>query len=249
MNALETYSLTIGYAPVRRPVKPVARDLHLAVSRGQFVCLLGPNGAGKSTLLRTLAGLQKPLSGQVYLEGSDLFSMTAQQRARNVAVVLTDRVNPGLLTGWGLVALGRTPHTGFMGALSPADERAVHEAVQAVGATVLADRPVIELSDGERQKLMIARALAQETPLILLDEPTAFLDAPRRVEILTLLRDLARDANRAVVVSTHEVHLALELANVLWLMDGCSGFVAGSPSNLTRDGSFAAVFPTLRVAG
>ena len=249
MSALATQALTIGYAPVRRAPKPVARDLELSVRRGQVVCLLGPNGAGKSTLLRTLAGLQKPLAGQVNLEGHDLYGMTAQERARNVAVVLTDRVNPGLLTGWGLVALGRTPHTGFMGTLTPADERAVQEAVEAVGATALADRPVIELSDGERQKLMIARALAQETPLILLDEPTAFLDAPRRVEILTLLRDLARDVGRAVVVSTHEVHLALEIADVLWLMDGRGGFSAGPPSTLVSDGSFNAAFPTLRVAG
>jgi iron complex transport system ATP-binding protein len=247
MTALTTRALAIGYAPARRAPKSVASDLELSASRGQFVCLLGPNGAGKSTLLRTLAGLQKPLAGQVCLDGRDLYSMTAQERARNVAVVLTDRINPGLLTGWGLVALGRTPHTGFMGTLSPADEQAVQEAVDAVGATALADRPVVELSDGERQKLMIARALAQETPLILLDEPTAFLDAPRRVEILTLLRDLARNADRAVIVSTHEVHLALELADALWLMNGRGNFEAGSPSGLVNDGSFAAAFPTLRV--
>jgi iron complex transport system ATP-binding protein len=246
MTTLTTHALTIGYAPARRAPKPVACDLELAVSRGQFVCLLGPNGAGKSTLLRTLTGLQRPLAGQVFLDGRDLYRLTAQERARSVAVVLTERVNPGLLTGWGLVALGRTPHTGFMGTLSPADERAVQNAVTAVGAAALADRPVVELSDGERQRLMIARALAQETPLILLDEPTAFLDAQRRVEILTLLRDLARDTDRAVIVSTHEVHLALELADALWLMDGRGGFAAGSPSSLINDGSFSAAFPTLR---
>ena len=249
MMALTTHALTIGYTPSRRVTKPVLRDLYLTVDRGQFVCLLGPNGAGKSTLLRTLSGLQKPLAGQIRLDDRELYSLTVQERARHVAVVLTERVNPGLLTGWALVALGRTPYTGFMGTLSPADERAVHDAVSAVGALALADRPVVELSDGERQKLMIARALAQETPLILLDEPTAFLDAPRRVEILTLLRDLARDANRAVIASTHEVHLALELADMLWLTDGRGNFEAGTPSSLLKDGSFAAAFPTLRVAG
>src|SRR5690606_32331951 len=179
----------------------------------------------------------KPLAGQVNLAGRDLYALTALERARSVAVVLTERVNPGLMTGWGLVALGRAPHTGFMGALSPADERAVQDAVEAVGALSLADRPIVELSDGERQKLMIARALAQETPLILLDEPTAFLDASRRVEILTLLRDLARDVGRAVIASTHEVHLALELADRLWLMDGRDGFEDGSPRRLIDDGS------------
>lgn len=249
MTALTAHALTIGYTPTRRTLKPVARGLDFSVSRGQFVCLLGPNGAGKSTLLRTLAGLQKPLAGDIVLDGCDLYGLTTQERARSVAVVLTDRVNPGLLTGWGLVALGRTPHTGFMGTLAPADEHAVQEAVEAVGAVALADRPVVELSDGERQKIMIARALAQETPVILLDEPTAFLDALRRVEILTLLRDLARDARRAVIVSTHEVHLALELADVLWLMDGRGGFAAGPPDTLISDGSFAAAFPTLRTVG
>lgn len=247
MTALTTHALTIGYASARRAPKSVARDLELSVSRGQLVSLLGPNGAGKSTLLRTLAGLQRPLAGRIELDGRDLYGMTAQERARHVAVVLTDRVNPGLLTGWGLVALGRAPHTGFMGTLSPSDERAVQEAVTAVGATALADRPVVELSDGERQKFMIARALAQDTPLILLDEPTAFLDAPRRVEILTLLRDLAREVGRAVIVSTHEVHLALELADTLWLMDGGGNFEAGSPSSLVSNGSFAVAFPTLRI--
>jgi iron complex transport system ATP-binding protein len=249
MTALQTHGLTIGYAPVRRAPKSVSVGLELSVDRGQFVCLLGPNGAGKSTLLRTLAGLQKPLAGSVSIDGRDLFDMAAQERARNVAVVLTERVNPGLLTGWGLVALGRAPHTGFMGTLSPADEQAVQEAVKAVGAVALADRPVVELSDGERQRLMIARALAQQTPLILLDEPTAFLDAPRRVEILSLLRDLARDVGRAVVVSTHEVHLALDLGDTLWLMDGQGGLAAGPPSTLLSDGSFKAAFPTLRAVG
>lgn len=249
MTALVAQALTIGYAQGRRAAKPIVSDLELTVSSGQFICLLGPNGAGKSTLLRTLTGIQPPLTGHIRLDGRDLYRLSAQERARSVAVVLTERVNPGLLTGWGLVALGRTPYTGFMGTLSPADEQAVQAAVEAVGAAALADRPIVELSDGERQKLMIARALAQETPLILLDEPTAFLDAPRRVEILTLLRKLARDAHRAVVVSTHEVHLALELADIVWLMDGCGGFEAGSPSSLLSSGAFAAAFPTLRMPG
>ena len=247
MTALSTHALEIGYQPPRRAARAVARAIDLTVERGQFVCLLGPNGAGKSTLLRTLAGLQPPLSGQVAFSGRDLRRLSAAQRALEVAVVLTERVNPGLLTGWALVALGRAPHTGFMGALSQADERAVRRAVEHVGATALASRPVIELSDGERQQLLIARALAQESPLILLDEPTAFLDAPRRIEVLTLLRDLAHQADRAVIVSTHEVHLALDLADALWLMDGGGGVQHGAPRDLVGSGAFHAAFPTIRV--
>lgn len=243
---LTTHDLTIGYTPPRRPSRTVLSGLNVRAARGEFVCLLGSNGAGKSTLLRTLAGLQKPLAGAVRLDGRDLYALTAPQRAREVAVVLTDRVNPGLLTGWALVALGRTPHTGFLGTLTAADERAVIDAVERVGAEQLASRPFVELSDGERQRLLIARALAQDAPLIVLDEPTAFLDAPRRIDILTLLRDLAHDADRAIIVSTHEVHLALELADVLWLMDGQGRFDAGTPHALIGSGAFNAAFPTLR---
>jgi iron complex transport system ATP-binding protein len=146
-----------------------------------------------------------------------------------------------------MVALGRAPYTGFLGTLTREDDQAVQQAIDAVGASALASRPVVELSDGERQKLLIARALAQQTPLILLDEPTAFLDAPRRVEILTLLRDIAHDADRAIIVSTHEVTLALELADWLWLMDDSGNFAQGTPRDVLENGAFQAAFPTLRV--
>lgn len=247
MSAVTTHRLSVGYSGTRGDVRTVLQDLDLAVETGQFVCLLGPNGAGKSTLLRTLAGVQPPLAGEVRLNERNIRQMSAADRARQVAVVLTERITPGLLTGWALVALGRIPYTGFLGTLSQADEDAVQRAVEQVGAESLADRPVVELSDGERQKLLIARALAQEAPVILLDEPTAFLDAPRRVEILTLLRTLAHETRRAVIVSTHEVHLALELADALWLTGGHGDFTVGKPADILASGAFAAVFPTLRL--
>ena len=189
---LQTCDLCIGYAPKRRPRIAVAADLGVELLKGELVCLLGPNGAGKSTLMRTLAGLQKPLSGEVLLEGRDLHGLSESERARLLGLVLTERVDVGNLSAYALVALGRYPYTGWDGRLSAADEEVVRWAIDAVGARDLAGRSVGELSDGERQKVMIARALAQEPAVLLLDEPTAFLDLPRRVEIVQLLRRLGQ---------------------------------------------------------
>lgn len=225
MTVLETHALAVGYT---KPTRIIAHDLDLSLHAGEFVCLLGPNGAGKSTLLRTLAGMQTPMSGDVTLDGVNLHALTAHHRAQKLAVVLTERVTPGLLTGWELVALGRHPHTGWMGNISEKDVKAVKRAVAAVGAEHLAPRTFIELSDGERQKLMIARALAQEPRLLILDEPTAFLDAPRRAELMILLRQVARSANCAILASTHDLQLAQRSADKLWLMDGTGDVITGT---------------------
>ena len=168
--------------------------------------------------MRTLAGLQKPLAGEVFLEDRDLHGLTESERARLLGLVLTERVDVGNLSAYALVALGRYPYTGWDGSLSPADEEVVRWAIDAVGARDLAARSVGELSDGERQKVMIARALAQEPAVLLLDEPTAFLDLPRRVEIVQLLRRLVGDSDRAVLLSTHDLDLALRCADRLWLL-------------------------------
>ncbi len=240
--ALATHNLSVGYAPSRKMTRIVAESLNLTVSGGEFVCLLGPNGAGKSTLLRTLAGMQAPLAGRVDIDGTDLHALTANQRAKKLAVVLTERVSPGLLTGWELVALGRHPHTGWMGGVSEQDVKAVKRAVAAVGAEHLAPRTFIELSDGERQKLMIARALAQEPHVLLLDEPTAFLDAPRRAELMILLRQVARTANCAVLASTHDLQLAQRSADRLWLMDGTGGVISGTLNDSALYGGLARAF-------
>ncbi|MBZ0276254.1 MAG: ABC transporter ATP-binding protein [Anaerolineae bacterium] len=244
MNAvvLSTHMLTIGYPVPRASARIIAAHITIGLHAGDMVCLIGPNGAGKSTLLRTLAGMQKPLVGRVMLAGQDVHQLDPLERARHLSIVLTDRVPYGMLSAYELVALGRHPYTDWSGRLSEQDETVVRWAIQAVGAVELAHRLVSELSDGERQKIMIARALAQEPSLIILDEPTAFLDLPRRVEIMRLLRQLARDTGRAVLLSTHDLDLALRLADSLWLMPGDGQVHSGAPEDLVLNGILGDAF-------
>ncbi|MEL6407086.1 MAG: ABC transporter ATP-binding protein [Chloroflexota bacterium] len=241
MQVLETHDLAVGYDMPRKPRVTVADNLNLALQAGELVCLLGPNGAGKSTLMRTIAGMQKALAGDVVLAGQSLANIQPRQLAKMLSVVLTDRPNVGLLNGYALVALGRHPYTDWTGRLSRYDEAVVRWAVDAVNARDLAERPILELSDGQRQKLMIARALAQESELIILDEPTAFLDLPRRAEIMQLLRHLAAETGRAILLSTHDLDLALRSADTLWLMAHGKIYV-GAPEDLVLDGTFEAAF-------
>jgi iron complex transport system ATP-binding protein len=215
--------------------------MSLVLEAGKLVCLLGPNGVGKSTLMRTLAGMQPALNGRVLLDNIALETLRPETLARILSVVLTEPVNAGLLTSYAMVALGRYPYTDWRGNLTDADEAIVRRSIEDVGAAPLAKRPVSELSDGERQKVMIARALAQEPKVMLLDEPTAFLDLPRRVEMMQILRRLAHDDGRAILLSTHDLDLALRNADVIWLMvDG--RIEVGAPEDLVLSGSFAAAF-------
>jgi iron complex transport system ATP-binding protein len=234
---LQTHHLAIGY-----PKYTVAHDIDVALYAGELVCLIGPNGAGKSTLMRTLAAMQPPLAGHTTLLGDDVYKLESRELARRLSIVLTDRIDVGLLSGYALVALGRHPYTDWTGQLSVHDEAIVRWAVEAVGAVDLAPRNVNELSDGERQKLMIARALAQEPAVMLLDEPTAYLDLPRRVEIMLLLRGLARKTERAILLSTHDLDLALRNADRIWLMPKGGDLQLGAPEDLVLSGAFERAF-------
>ncbi len=233
--------LEIGYRSPLGP-KSVAKNISLRLEAGEFVCLLGPNGAGKSTLMRTIAGMQPALSGTVALDGIDVRTLTANQRAARLSVVLTERVTAGLLTGYAMACLGRYPHTGWFGKLNEADHEAVRRALRLARAEAFSERFVGELSDGERQRVMMARALAQEPRLMILDEITAFLDLPRRIEMMTLLRDLAHDGNRTVLISTHDLDLALRTADRIWLMRADGTLSTGAPEDLVLNGSFATAF-------
>jgi iron complex transport system ATP-binding protein len=238
---LQTDNLRIGYQARRQPAFVVADRLDVQMNPGELVCLLGPNGSGKSTLMRTLAAMQRPLAGQVLLDGVNVTALTPQVVAKKLSVVLTEQINVGLLSGYELVALGRYPYTNWRGTLTEADEAVVQNALNAVGAAPLAHRPVSELSDGERQKIMIARALAQEPQLMLLDEPTAFLDLPRRVEVMQILRQLAHNNSRAILMSTHDLDLALRTADVIWLLANGRLHI-GAPEDLVLSGVFATAF-------
>ena len=210
MTAITTNRLTVGYRGHR-----VVEDISLSLPCGRLVCLLGPNGAGKSTLLRTLCGFQPPIEGTVTISGSDITTMSAAEVARLVSVVLTDRPLTPSLTATEMVGMGRAPYTGFWGRLSDDDSRLVSEAMQTVGIAPLATRRMGRLSDGERQKVMIAKALAQHTPVIVLDEPTAFLDYPSKVAVMKTLARLAHDEGKTILMSTHDLELAAQLGDEL----------------------------------
>jgi len=241
-HVLETQDLSIGYQQSKIPAHVVAEHLVLSLLPGEMVCLIGPNGAGKSTLLRTLVGMQQPLSGHVFLQGEDVHTLPSRKLARRLSIVLTNHVDVGLLSAHDLVALGRHPYTNWSGRLAPADEAVICWALEMVGAADLASRSVSELSDGERQKVMVARALAQEPQVIVLDEPTAYLDLPHRVELMRILRDLVRKTGHAVLLSTHDLDLALRSADKIWLLCDQGTLYTGGPEDLVLNGAFESAF-------
>ncbi|GGN10879.1 iron(III) ABC transporter ATP-binding protein [Dyadobacter beijingensis] len=238
---LETRALAIGYRSSGHE-RTVAAQLDVRLQPGNLVCLLGSNGAGKSTLMRTLGGLQPALSGQIIIDGQPLGALKPAELARKLSLVLTDRIDAGNLTAREVVVLGRTPYTGWLGSLSENDHSKIAQSIEQAGISPLLDRHMHQLSDGERQKVMLARALAQDTPLILLDEPTAHLDLPNRVEMMRLLHTLARDTRKAILLSTHELDLALQTADEVWLMHADGTLLAGLPEDLVLNGSFETTF-------
>ena len=218
--------LRIGYRTGKQE-KIVHQHLDFELHAGELTCLLGANGAGKSTLLRTLSASQPSLGGELRMLGKPVSEYTEKERSRTIGVVLTDKTFAGGLSVYELVALGRQPHTGFFGRLSKEDRRIVEEAMENVGIAHKAKSYTAELSDGERQKVMIAKALVQECPLILLDEPTAFLDVVSRIEIMHLLHRLAVEQHKAILLSTHDIEQALVLSDKLWLLTKGKGLQCG----------------------
>ena len=231
--------LTVGYAS-GNGTRTVATGLSASLHGGEMTCLIGANGVGKSTLLRTLSGFQPPLAGDIYIDGRKISSHTPSQLSRMISVVLTDRPATGNLTVEELVALGRSPYTGFWGTLKEDDKRVVDESLGQAGIKHLAGRMISSLSDGERQKMMIAKALAQQTGVIFLDEPTAFLDYPSKVEMMQMLHSLAKDTGRIIFMSTHDIELTLQIADKLWLMTQEGRLHVGTPRELADDGSLSA---------
>ena len=231
--ALSIGDAAIGYRN-GSSVTPVVTAINATLRAGEVVALIGTNGAGKSTLLRTLSAFQPPLSGKVEFPAGDIAKLSPGELAKSVSIVLTEN-NFATLTVRELVSLGRTPYTNFLGHLTGEDKAIVAAAMERMGVSHFAEREVATLSDGEKQKCLIAKAIAQQTPLMLLDEPTAFLDFRSKVQLFRTLRDLCTESGKAVVVSTHDIEMALRFADKLWLVfDG--RLHEGSAHELAADG-------------
>ena len=231
-------NLTIGYGN-----HIVQRGLNFATLGGEMVCMLGTNGCGKSTLLRTLAGLQPALGGRCLLDdGRDVSTLSEKERAKLFAVVLTERLSAENTTVEDVTAMGRYPYSGWLGALNEDDRRIITEALEQTGMAYKRSWFFNELSDGEKQRVLISKALAQQTPYVFLDEPTAHLDLPNRIKTLLFLRKMAHKTGRCVVISTHELDLALQTADIIWLMTPGEGVAVGTPKELVTNGDFQHAF-------
>ncbi|MBQ9555932.1 MAG: ABC transporter ATP-binding protein [Muribaculaceae bacterium] len=241
-NAIySTHNLAVGYRNGKNTVTLLS-GLNLTLEKGKLVALLGQNGAGKSTLLRALTCDERPLEGTIEVGGKNLLDMSQKQRSHIIGLVSTERIQAGALTVTELVGLGRQPHTGFLGRLDREDHEIVRQSMEDAGIIGKASEYVSSLSDGERQKAMIARALAQETPIIILDEPTAFLDVASRIETMRLLQTLAHERGKAVLLSSHDISQSLMLADELWLITTDRQVLTGTTQQLVADGAMNRLF-------
>ena len=229
-NILETEDLCIGYFSKKQNIR-IANDLNITLQQGELVCILGKNGIGKSTLLRTLTKVQPKISGNIILKNKSLEKYSALDLSKSISLVLTEKIPPSNLTVYELIALGRQPYTNWLGNLTQEDKNQVNFAIEQTNLQDLVNNRCDELSDGQLQRVMICRALAQNTEIIILDEPTAHLDIQHKIETFKLLQYLAHQLNKTVLISTHEIQLALQMGDHLWLMTD-QGLIAGKPKSL-----------------
>ncbi|HLT08720.1 MAG TPA: ABC transporter ATP-binding protein [Cyclobacteriaceae bacterium] len=241
-NILQGRDVAVGYRQ-GKAIRWVVKNLSFSLQSAKLTCLLGPNGVGKSTLIKAIMGQNLPVKGEISYKGKPIGQLSPRDMARNVSVVLTDRISPGNLTVRQLVALGRIPFTSWLGSMSPEDEQAVQKALDATHIGYIENRKVSEISDGQLQKTMIARALAQDGKLIILDEPTAHLDLVNRLEIMQLLRDIAHTQQKAILVVTHDLDIAVETADEFWLMPCGGPVVIGRPEDLILSGAINQLLP------
>ncbi len=241
-HIIKTADLSVGYHPGEADEIRVLDDINLSITAGELVCLIGPNGCGKSTLIRTITGMQPSLAGSITIDDADLENLNRNELAKQISVVLTDYFSISNMTAFSLVSMGRYPHNGWFGKLRDFDLEIINNAIELTGLTELKNQNISELSDGIRQKTMIARALAQDTSMIFLDEPTAFIDLPGKIEIMHLLRTLASKTNKAVFLSTHDLDLALQSADKIWLITPEKSIIVDAPEDLILNGEFERVF-------
>lgn len=232
MIVIETQDLTIGYK-----TKVIHSHLNLNLKEADLTSILGVNGSGKSTLIRTLCGFIPPLGGKIFIMGREITSYTKEELSSILSVVLTERVSDGGLTVYEIVAMGRYPYTGFFGKLSSRDKEVIERSMYDVGVGDMRDLYISELSDGERQKVMIAKSLAQESKIIILDEPTSFLDLRSRMETISLLRRLAVDKKMTFLLSLHDLELSLQYSDSLWIMSRGGGVDCGQTEKMVLSGA------------
>lgn len=237
---IKTHNLSIGYK-TKRNITSVADNINLSLNKGNLVCILGKNGIGKSTLLRTLTKVQPKLSGEITLNEKNLEKIPNDELAKKMSLVLTEKIPESNLTVYELIALGRQPYTNWVGTLTTDDEKYIELAIKQTNIKNIVHKKHYELSDGQLQKVMIARALAQNTEIITLDEPTAHLDIHNKIEIFNLLKKLTQILGKTILISTHEIHLALQLADILWLMNETE-IISGKTENLITNKSVAKLF-------
>ena len=237
---ITTFQLSIGYSS-KKEVNCIAQNLNLELQTGKLITLIGANGIGKSTLLRTLTGIQKPLSGTVFLNGKEIQNYIPVELAQNLSLVLTEKLPPSNLTVFELVALGRQPYTNWIGTLSTDDLEKTNQAIQLTQIEHLTDKKHYEISDGQLQKVLIARALAQDTPLIILDEPTTHLDLLHKVSLFKLLKKLASETQKCILLSTHDLDLAIQLSDEMIVMTE-GNVTQDQPCNLISRGVFSSLF-------
>ncbi|NRS89353.1 iron complex transport system ATP-binding protein [Flavobacterium sp. 7E] len=235
-----TSNLSIGYK-TKNNNTVIAQNLNLNFNEGKLIALIGANGIGKSTLLKTLTGIQKPLAGKVTINGANIHKMNPALLALNLSVVLTEKLPPSNLTVFELVALGRQPYTNWIGKLSPTDIAKVNEAMELSQITHLANKKHYEISDGQLQKVLVARALAQDSPIIILDEPTTHLDLLHKVALFKLLKKLTQETNKCILFSTHDIDMAIQLSDEMILMTP-EKISQDIPCNFIQDGSFNRLF-------
>ncbi len=238
---LETKNLSIGYAS-KKEINMVGGNINIVLQKGQLVGLVGANGIGKSTLLRTLTNVQKPLEGDIYINSKSLYEYEPVELAKQLSLVLTEQIASKNLSVFELVALGRQPYTNWVGNLSQTDIDITNRALHQANIEALKTKKCYELSDGQLQKVMIARALAQDTDLIILDEPTTHLDMYHKAYILKLLQKLATETGKTILFSSHEIDLAIQLCDSMIVMTK-NDVVSGQPCHLIENGTFNTLFP------
>ncbi len=243
---LTTSNLCVGYSS-KKEIKTIASNINLTLKKGELIALIGANGIGKSTLLRTLIGIQPPLSGAVILNGKNILDYDSISFAQNLSIVLTEKLPPSNLTVFEIIALGRQPYTNWLGNLSDNDISKINEAMELTQITPLADKKHYEISDGQLQNVLVARALAQDTPLIILDEPTTHLDLLHKVSLFKLLKKLAKDTNKCILFSTHDIDMAIQISDEMIIMTE-ENVVQDQPCNFISKGNFDTLFKDEHIA-